>query len=77
MEGGSSSTVSFGQPVKHKIDWKTIIKDQAKKNYKPGVQATVLAFDPMPQKDIQKKIDKYFQPINYDQNRSKHMTFYD
>jgi len=36
------------------------VKDQAKINYKPGVSATVLAFDPMPEKEVQKKIDKYF-----------------
>lgn len=31
----------------------------------------------MPDSQVQKKVDKYFQPYNYDQNRSKHMTFYD
>lgn len=56
----ASNTMTYDQPIKHKIDWKTIVKDQAKRNYEPGVSATVLAFDPMPEKEVQKKIDKYF-----------------
>ena len=47
-----NKTITFGQPVKHKIDWREVIKGQAKCNYKPGVSATVLNFDPMPHKEV-------------------------
>tara|TARA_B110001450_G_C17498700_1_gene431342 strand:+ start:122 stop:283 length:162 start_codon:yes stop_codon:yes gene_type:complete len=48
----ASSTITYGQPIKHKINWREIIKGQAKSNYTPGVSATVLNFDPMPHKEV-------------------------
>jgi|TARA_B110001450_G_C17332343_1_gene364027 hypothetical protein len=48
-------------------DWRTVLKDGANGVYQnEDVEKFPLEFDPLPGKKVQKKIDFFFLPYNYD-----------
>ena len=66
---------------KHNIDWKLILKKNGDEMYRANEKLKLdepqykLDFNPFPSSAVQRKIDYYFLPYNYNQSVARYMKF--